>query len=115
MLDKLQERVCWSVGPSRTASLEAVAHHWNVVSPCFSGRYYCGKCLSKLAEVVPYPSFPCSRGSSTHYSDGLRDFFVFFPRCYKDNYVKSFFPSTARLLDSFPAACFHMTFSLNGF
>ena len=51
MLDKLQERVCWSVGPSLTASLEAVAHHWNVVSLCFSGRYYCGKCLSKLVPL----------------------------------------------------------------
>ena len=35
---------------------------------------------------------------STRYSDRLHDFSVIIPCCYKDVYVKSFFPRTARLL-----------------
>ena len=38
-----------------------------------------------------------SRGRSTYYSDRLHDFFVTIPKCYKDAYVNSFFPRTARL------------------
>ena len=57
-------------------------------------RYYFGRCSSELAQLVP---LPFSRGRSTRYADKLHDFFVTIPRCYKDVYVHSFFPVTARL------------------
>ena len=59
-----------------------------------SSRYYFGRCSSELAELFP---LPYSRGRSTRYSDRLYDFSVTIPRCYKDVYLKSFFPCTARL------------------
>ena len=40
---------------------------------------------------------------------------VFIPRCYKDVYVKSFFPRTARLWNALPVECFPLTYDLSGF
>ena len=45
LLDKLQERICMSVGPSLAASLEPLAHLWNVaslklVSAIFLSKFY---------------------------------------------------------------------------
>ena len=67
---------------------------------------------SEPAQLVPL-SF--SRGMSTRYSGRLHDFSVTVPRCYKDVYVKSFFPRTARLWISLPIECFPLTYDLNGF
>ena len=36
-------------------------------------------------------------------------------RCYKDVYVNSFFPRTARLWNSLPIECFPLTYDLSGF
>ena len=94
LLDKLQKRICRAVGPSLAASLEPLAHRPNIASLSFFYRYYFGRCSSGLAELVP---LPYSRGRSTRYSDRLHDFSVTIPRCYKDVYVNSFFPRTARL------------------
>ena len=55
------------------------------------------------------------QGRSTCYSDRLHDFSVTIPRCYKDVYVNSFFPRTARLWNSLPIECFPLTYHLNGF
>ena len=63
LLDKLQKRICRTVGPSLTASLQPLAHIFY--------RYYFGRCSSELAQLVP---LPCSRGRFTRYSDRLRDF-----------------------------------------
>ena len=52
--------------------------------------------------------------SSARYSDRLHDFSVTIPRCYKDVYVNSFFPCTARLWNSLPIECFPSTYNLNG-
>ena len=71
LLDKLQKRICWTVGPSLAASLEPLAHCRNVASLSLFYRYYFGRCSSELAELVP---LPYSRGRSTHYSDRLHDF-----------------------------------------
>ena len=60
-------------------------------------RYYFGRCSSELAQLV---SLPYSRGRPNHYFDKLHDFSVTIPRCYKDVYVNSFFPHTARLFNS---------------
>ena len=92
LLDKLQKRICRTVGPSLAASLEPLAHHRNVASLSLFYRYYLGRCSSELAQLVP---LPYSRGRSTRYSDRLHDFSVTIPRCYKDVYVNSFFPHTA--------------------
>ena len=94
LLEKLQKRICRTVGSSLTASLEPSAHRLNVASLSLFYRYCFVRCSSELAQLVP---LPFSRGKSTRYSDRLHDFSVTIPRCYKDIYVNSFFPRTARL------------------
>ena len=97
LLDKLQKRICRTVGPSLASSLEPWAHCRNVASLSLFYRYYFGRCSSELGQLVP---LPYSVGRSTRYSDRLHDFSVTIPRCYKDVYVNSFFPRTARLWNS---------------
>ena len=104
LLDKLQKRICRTVGPSLAASLEPLAHCRNIAS---LSLFY-----SSMAELVP---LPYSRRRSTRYSDRLHDFSVTIPRCYKDVYVNSFFPRTARLWNSLPIECFPLTYDLSGF
>ena len=112
LLDKLQKRICRIVGPSLAASLEPLAHRRNVASLSLFYRYYFSRCSSELAQLVP---LPFSRGRSTRYSDRLHDFSVTIPRCYKDVYVNSFFPRTAKLWNSLPIECFPLTYDLSGF
>ena len=109
LLDRLQKRICRNVGPSLAASLEPLAHRRNVASLSLFYRYYFGRCSSELAQLVP---LPYSRGRSTR---RLHDFSVTIPRCYKDVYVDSFFPRTARLWNSLPIECFPLTYDLSGF
>ena len=111
LLDRLQKRICRTVGLSLAASLEPLAHRRNVSSLSLCYRYFFGRCSSELAQLVP---FPYSQGRSTRYSDRLQGFFVTIPRCYKDVYVNSFFPRTARLWNSLPIECFPLTYNLNG-
>ena len=99
LLDKLQKRICSNVGPSLATSLEPLAHCRNVASLSLFHRYYYGRCSSELAQLVPHPF---SQGRSIRYSDRLHYFSVTIPRCYKDVYVKRFFPRTARLWNSLP-------------
>ena len=75
-------------------------------------RYYFGRCSSEQAQLVP---LPFSRGRSTHYSDRLHDFSVTISRCYKDVYVNSFFPPSARLWISLPIKCFPLAYDFSGF
>ena len=112
MLDKLQKRVCRTVGPTLAASLEPLGHRRNVASLSICYRYYFRRCSSELTELV---SLPFSRGSSTRYSDRLLGFSVAAPRCYKEVYVNSFFLRTSRLWNSLPAECFSLTYDLNSF
>ena len=112
LLDKLQKRICRTFGPALGASLESLAHRRNVASLRLLYRYYFGRCSSELAQLVP---FPYSRGRSTRYIDRLHDFSVTIPRCYKDVYVNSFFPRTARLRNSLLIECFPLTNDLSGF
>ena len=104
--------MCRTVGPSLAASLEPLAHDRNVASLSLFYRYYFGRYSSELAELVP---LPYSQGRSTCYSDIMHDFSVTIPRCYKDVYVNSFFPCTARLWNSLPIKCFSLTYHLSGF
>ena len=112
LLDKLQKQICRTVGPSLAASLEPWAYRRNVASLSLFYRYYFGRCSSELARLVP---LPYSQGRSTRYSDRLHDFSVTIPRCYKDVYVNSVFPRTARLWNSLPIECFPLTYDLSGF
>ena len=111
LLDKLQKGISRIVVPS-LASLQPFTHHWNVASLNLFYRYYFGRYLSELSELVP---LPYSQEMSTRYSDRLHDFSVTIPRCYQDVYVNSFFPRTARLWNSLPIECFPLTYDLNGF
>ena len=88
-----------------------LAHRQNVASLSLFYRYYFGRCSSELAQLVPLPH---SRGRSTRYSDRLHDFSVTIPRCYKNVYVNSFFPRTARLWNSLPIEYFPLTYDLSG-
>ena len=106
LLNKLQKRICRTVGPSLVASLEPLAHRRHVASLSLFYIYYFGRCSSQLAQLVP---LAFSRERSTRYSDWLHDLFVTIPRCYKDVYVNSFFPRTARLWNSLPIECFPLT------
>ena len=49
LLDKLQKRICRTVGP--------VGHHRNMASSSLFCRYYFGRCSSELAQLVPLPFF----------------------------------------------------------
>ena len=103
LLDKLQKRICRTVGPSLAASLEALAHHWNEASLSLFYRYCFGRCSSELAHLVP---LFFSWGRSTRHSDRLYENFNSF-------YVNSFFPRTLPV--SLPIECFPLTYDLNGF
>ena len=111
LLDKLQKQICRTVGPSLAASLEPLAHRQNVASLSLFSKYYFGGCSSQLAQLIP---LRFSQDRSTLYSDRLHDFSVNIPRCYKDVYVKSTFPHTARLWNSLPLECFPLTYDLSG-
>ena len=112
LLDKLQKRICRTVGPSLAASLEPLAHHRNVASLSLFHRYYFCRCSSELTQLVP---LLFSRGRFTRYSDRLHDFSVIIPRCYKDVCVNRFFLCTAGLWNSLAIECFRLTYDLSGF
>ena len=112
LLDKLQKRICRTVGPLLAASLEPLAHRQNVASLILFYRYYFGICSSELAKLIP---LLYSRGRSTRYSNRLHDFSVTNPRWYKDAYVNSFFPRTARIWNSLPIECIPLILDLNDF
>ena len=71
LLDKLQKRICSTVGPSLAASLEPLADHQNVASLSLFCSYHFGRCSSELTELAP---LPYSRVRPTRYSDRLHDF-----------------------------------------
>ena len=107
LLAKLQKRICRTVGRSLAASVEPLVHRRNVASLSLFCRYYFGRCSPELSQLGSLPYFG---GRSTGYSDRFHDFSVTIPRCYKDVYVSSFFPRTARLCNSLPIECFPLTY-----
>ena len=78
LLDKLQKRICRTFGPSLAASLKPLAPCPNVASISLFHRYYLGRYISELAQLV---TLPYSRERSTRYSDRLHDFSVTISRC----------------------------------
>ena len=111
LLDNQQKRICLTVDPSFSASLEPLAHRRNVASLRLFYKYYFGRCWSELAELIPLVPLP----NPTRYSDRLHDFSVAFPVCYKNVYVNSFFPRTARLWNSLRIECSSLIYDLSGF
>ena len=71
ILDKLEKRLCRTVGPSLVTSLESLAHRQKVASSSPFCRYHFDGCLSKLAVLVPLPP---SYGRSTRYSNKFHSF-----------------------------------------
>ena len=55
LLDKLQKRICRTVGPRLATSLEPLAHRQNVASLGLFYRYDFGRCSSELAQVFLLP------------------------------------------------------------
>ena len=102
LLDKLHKQIGRTAGPLLPASLEPMAYRQNVASLSLFYRYYFVRCSSELAQQVP---LPYSSRRSNRYPDKLHYFSVFIPRCYKDVYVNSFFPRTARLWNSLYIGC----------
>ena len=86
-----------------------LAHRQNLATLSIFYRYYFGRCSSELAILVPLSD---SRGKSTLPSGRLHDFSVTIPRCYKNVFVNSFFPCTARLWNSLTVECFPLTYDL---
>ena len=107
LLDKLQKRICRTIGTSLVASLEPLAYCQNVASLSLFYRYYFGRCSSELTQLVP---LPFSLGRSTRYSDRLHNFSVTIPRCYKDVYK-----DVNRFWNSLSIECSPLTYNLNGF
>ena len=102
-----------------STSLEPLVHCQNVgqnvktFSKYHFYRSYFGRCSSKLAQLVRLPFY---WGRSTFCSDILHNLSVLIRRCYKDVYVKSFFPHPVRLWIPLPIECFPLTnYDLNGF
>ena len=112
LFDKLQKRICRTVGPSLAASLKPFAHRRNVASLSLFYRCYFGRFSSELAQLVP---LPFSRGRYTRYSDTFHDFSVTISKCYRDAHVNSFFPRTAKLWNSLSIECFPLSYDLSGF
>ena len=108
LLEKLQKRICRTVGRSLAASLEPLARCRNLASISFFYVCYFGRCLSELAQLVPLSYF---EGRSTRYSDRLHGFC----RCYKDGCVNSFFRRKARFWNSMHVECFSLMYDLNCF
>ena len=101
LLDKLQKQTCQAVAPSLAAFFELLAHCQNVTD------------LQMFIWIGSASSI--SQKRSTCYSAKLHGFSVTIPRCYKDVYVKSFFPYTARLWKSLPIEFFPLINNLIGF
>ena len=51
-LEKLQKRICRTVGLSLATSIEPLAHRRNVASLSLFYRYYFDRCSSELAQLV---------------------------------------------------------------
>ena len=84
-------------------------------------RFSVVSCLAALRislqfTMMKIQNSKCERFKTnrSHVSDRFHNSSVTIPRCYKDVYVNSFFPRTARLRNSIPIECFPVTFDLSG-
>ena len=100
---------CWISYRNKYAGLLVLhvplLNHWLIIKSLFC-RYYFGRCLSELTQLVP---LPYSQGRFTCYSDRLHKFSLSIPRC------QQFFPRTDRLWNSLPIECFPLSYDLSDF
>ena len=108
LLKKLQKWICKTVGPSLAASVEVLAHRWNVASRSIFYRNY-------LVFIWTDSTLSYCPGRSTCYSEGFHNFSVTIRRCYKDVYANNFFPRATKLWNSQPIECFPLTCDLSDF
>ena len=112
-LEKLQKRICRTLGPSLTATVEPLTHRRNVACLTLLYSHNFHRPSSELAQLVLLPYF---RGTRTRYSDIFYYFSVTSPRCHKNVYVNSLFPRTARSWNSLPTGTlFNYSFFQNRF
>ena len=111
LTQKSQKLLCRTVSPTLAASLEPLADCRNLASSNLFIRYYSGRCLSEVAEMV---RFPCSRGRFTLNSNKLHDFTVTIPRSYKYS-MPTVFHRAFRAWGSLPTECFLFTYDLDSF
>ena len=92
--------------------LSTLSSSWKYSQFNYLSRYNIARCLSELFELVPHPH---TRGRVTCYLNWFHDSLVIIPKCYKDVYVNSFFPDTARLQNYLPTESFPLTYDINNF
>ena len=102
-----------TMGHLIAASLESLAHCWNVAILSLFNRYYFGRCSSELAQLVP---LPYSRRMYAHYYDRFYVFlspFLDVTRTFIStvSLFRSLF--SARLWSSLPIECFSLIYDLN--
>ena len=97
--DKLQNQICRTIGLSLAASLEPLAHCWNVTSASLFYKY-----CSVFKGSTSSTSFFSREVYPLFWQ--LARFFCHHSQMLKNGYVNSFFPRTARLLNSLPIECF---------
>ena len=112
--------ICWTTYKNRYAGL-LVLHLLPLLNPWLIAEMQPAKIFSIGINVVDvhlnwlnWFQFLIFERSSC-YSDRLQDFSVNISKCYKDVYINSFFPWTARLWNFLPEECFLLTYDLNGF
>ena len=111
MLDKVQKRICRSVGSSFAASLEPLSHCRNKTSPILFSRYYFGRCLSELTQLFYF--LILEGGLLVILMDCMIFLLPFLDVIRVSLLAVSFF---AQLDWSFlPRKCFVLTYNLNGF
>ena len=113
-LDKLQNWICRTVGPSLAASLELLTHIWNVASLILFYRHYFGRCSSELNWLNWFLSLILEGGLPVILIDCIIFLSPFLNVVRMSMSIVSF-PRTAKLWNSLPVECFPLTYDLNGF
>ena len=107
LLEKLLKQIWRTVGDSLAASIEPMAHHRNVASLSLFYWYL----VDVLQNWLNWFHFLFLEGGLLVI---LIDCMIFCHHSYKDVYVNSFFPRTARLWNSLPIECFPWIYDLSG-
>ena len=111
LLDKLQKRICTTVGPSLAIFLEPLAHHRNVASLSLVYRYYFGTYVH--LNWLNWLHFLFLVGAILVILIVCMIFLSPFLDVTKMS-TSSFFPRAARLWNSVHIECFPLTNNLNG-
>lgn len=112
LLDRIQRRVCNSIGESLSSKLDSLSHRRAVSSLCLFYKYFHGHCSSELSDLVP-PIKAFSR--TTRYSSNCHPFTVIRNESRKSFFQNSFFPRTSSLWNSLPLSVFPPNYNLQNF